>query len=168
MEDIKYKHLLGKKYILGEQDCYSICADFFRDNFNIHLTDYARPDDFWSQPDINVYVDNYKKEGFTLVRDNDIRPFDVYLISIPDPRNLSNSVVNHAAINLWDNFILHHRLDKVSCVEKYKPSLRNFTTHIVRHKNINDMRKKEFEKLDLFEILSEQKKRELNYGQEQN
>lgn len=162
---LRYKHLLGKKFKLGETDCYSLLCDMFRDNVNIELTNYARPTDFWHNKDINIYVDNYHKEGFRLIDDpkvEDLRPLDVFLVAIPDPRSLVKTMTNHCLVYLSKGFVIHHRYGELSSVVPYRGPLRNLTTHIIRHKDVPDMRPKFSDKsIDLMDLILPHKRLEM-------
>lgn len=154
---LEYKHLLGRKFEMGVNDCGSMLINMFKDNLNIKLTNYARPTNFWRFEGINPYVDNYHKEGFRLIDEpqlKDLRPFDVFLIAIPDPSSLVKTVTNHCAIYLGEGLIIHHRLGEFSKVEMYKGSLRHLTTHIIRHKDVPDLRQAiKVETLDLMQYI---------------
>lgn len=153
---LRYKHLIGKQFSMGKNDCYSILRAIYKDNLNIELPNYARPNDWWLEENVNYYVDRYKKEGFILLEDpslEDLRPFDVMLIAIPDPRDLKRVVTNHCAIYLEQGMIVHHRMGTLSSIAPYRGVLRNLTTHIVRHKDIPDFRKKENNKLDAMDFI---------------
>lgn len=142
---LRYKHLVGKQFNMGKNDCYSILCAVFKDNFGIEFPNYARPNDWWLEENLNYYVDRYKATGFDLLEDpslEDLRPFDVMLIAIPDPRDLTRVVTNHCAIYLGDGMVLHHRMGTLSSVVPYRGVLRNLTTHIVRHKDVPDLRAK--------------------------
>ena len=138
MTDIKYKHLLGREFVHGITDCYSLARDLFKDNNIVELTNYARPSDWWIK-DYDLYVENFSKEGFVVMDDlnpRDFRPMDVFLIAIPDPRCRDKIRTNHCAIYLGDGKIIHHRLGQLSAVTQYRGPLRNWTTHVLRHKSL--------------------------------
>ncbi len=161
--ELRYQHLLGKPFKLGYDDCLEMLRRMYRDNLNIHITNYARPKDFWLQ-DINLYADNYAKEGFMLLPDvafEDLRPFDVFLLAVPDPRQKSTTITNHCAIYLGDNTVINHRYGCLSCVQPYKGSLRQITTHTIRHKDVPDMRTISNSKVDLMDLILPHKRERL-------
>lgn len=163
---LRYKHLIGKQFSMGKNDCYSILCDFFNDNLGIKFPNYARPNDWWLEADLNYYVDRYRKEGFYLLEEprlEDLRPFDVMLIAIPDPRDLKKVVTNHCAIYIGDGMVLHHRMGTLSSVVPYRGVLRNLTTHIVRHKDVPDLRLSTVTKLNAIDYILPHK-RELLMG----
>jgi cell wall-associated NlpC family hydrolase len=135
----KVDHLLGLEFEHGVQDCYSMLQNVYMDCLGIKLNDYARPNDWWLT-DKNLYVNNFKNEGFQLLDDislDKLRPYDVFLIALPDPRSEGETPANHCAVYLGEGEVIHHRLGKLSEIKKYTGMLRNFTTHIIRHKDVN-------------------------------
>jgi cell wall-associated NlpC family hydrolase len=114
---LKYEHLLGHKFDHGKRDCYSVVKDMYKDNAGIELPAPARPDDWWLDDTMNLYMDNYEAAGFFLVEGNfftDLRPLDVLLVAMPDMRKPNRSVANHAMVYIGDGDIIHHRLGKLS------------------------------------------------------
>lgn len=128
---IKYEHLVGLPYKVGEQDCYGLARRFFAENFDLNLTNYARPENFWEHG-LNLYMENYQKEGFEVidVRPDQIRPADVFLIAV------RSSIPNHCAIHVGEGRILHHFYNRFSELELYKGIWRRQTTAILRHRDI--------------------------------
>lgn len=163
---LRYKHLLGKKFLMGKDDCYSMLMRMYKDNLNIELTNYARADDWWLYDDVDHYVEKYKREGFYLIDEpnlEDLRPFDVFLIAIPDPRKMDKTVTNHCAIYLGDGEVIHHRYGTLSNVVPYRTVLRNLTTHVIRHKLVPDLRETKLNNIDVLDRMLPHK-RELILG----
>lgn len=163
---LRYRHLLGKKFVLGKDDCYEIMRRMFKDNLNIELTPYARPNDFWLEDDVDPYVGNYTQEGFYLVDDpklEDLRPFDTFLIAIPDPRRIDKTVTNHCAIYIGEGQAVHHRMGMLSSLMPYRGVLRNLTTHVIRHRQVPDLRNNTHTTMDVLDRLLPHK-RELILG----
>lgn len=161
---LRYKHLLGRQFKLGTTDCYELLRDMYKDNLNIQLSNYARPKLFWHNEDMNIYVDNYHKEGFRLIDDprvEDFRPFDVFLVAIPDPRSLQKTITNHCLVYLSNGYVIHHRYGEMSSVVPYRGALRNFTTHTIRHKDVPDMRSKISSTVNLMDLILPHKRDEL-------
>ena len=159
MIEIKYAHLLGREFIHGQQDCYSLVRDFFKDNFKLEFTDYARPDDWWTLGE-DLYMENFKKEGFEIIDISlrDIRIADCFLVAIPD-RRCSITPTNHAAIYVGNNEVIHHPLGGQSKPSPYRGALRNFTTHIVRHHEVGELMKPKTEELDIKKYILPSKRR---------
>jgi len=129
--ELKYEHLLGRTFIAGSQDCYSIVRDFYRDNFNILLRDYARPNN-WIDLGFNLYYDNFHREGFELVdaRMDQLREGDLILMAF-------NSIYpSHASIYVGNGKLVHHLQSRLSSCDSFRGPFRNAMTGILRHKQI--------------------------------
>lgn len=153
---LRYDHLIGIPFEHGENDCYKIPQRLLKDNLGIILRDFARPDDWWING-LDLYMDNFRSEGFELVNSNnvkDLQPLDIFLIAIPDERNPSYTVANHCAVYVGDGNILHHRLGKLSQCVPYRYSMKDWTTAIIRHKDVPDLREEnKVLKVDLLDTL---------------
>lgn len=129
--EVKYEHLLGRTFIAGAQDCYSIIRDFYKDNFDILLRDYARPNN-WIDLGFNLYYDNFHREGFELVdvRMDELQQGDLILMAF-------NSVYpSHASVYIGDGKLLHHLQSRLSSCDSFRGPFRNSMTGILRHKQI--------------------------------
>lgn len=140
IEKSQIEHLLGLEFSHGTQDCYTMACRIFKDLLDMELTNYARPNDWWTHGD-DLYLDNFKSEGFKALEPDtplsELHPFDVFLVAIPDRRNRDKATpTNHCAIYLGGDQIIHHRLGILSERKTYQGAIRNFTTHIVRHKDV--------------------------------
>ncbi len=123
--------LVGRPFVIGSQDCYGLVRDFYRLNYQIELTNYARPDRFW-EADINLYGDNFSSEGFSNidVSPRDYRVGDAFLMAI------KSQYANHAAIYIGDGKILHHFYNRLSSIDLYAGVWRNTTVAVLRHKEV--------------------------------
>ncbi|WP_202113763.1 C40 family peptidase [Gilliamella sp. Pra-s60] len=118
--------LLGREFKHGVTDCYAL----FRDAY--HLCGFDFPnfhrDDGWWDNGQNLYLDNMQANGFHQVSISSLQDGDVILFP------LNSKTVNHAAIYIGNNFILHHlprRLSKRDLFSGYW--LKNYHS-IWRHK----------------------------------
>jgi len=105
--------LLGRPWVWGVTDCWSLVVDWYAQEKSIKLKDYARtmtPQEFLEDP----LFENYAwRTGFRELRnDEKLEAGDVLLMSIMHP------TLNHVAIFLGD-MILHHLADRLSCREPY-------------------------------------------------
>lgn len=130
---------VGREFNFGTTDCYSLVRDFYKNEFDIELRDYARYYGFWNDNN-NLYMDNFRKEGFYLLDDTDESQFgDVFLIA------LGCSIASHAAIYVGERKILHHVQDRLSSIDRYMGVYKNCTLARIRHKNIGKERKESYE-----------------------
>lgn len=161
---IKYEHLLGHEFVHGSRDCYDILCRLYKDNLGIELRNYARPNDWWIQEGMDLYKDNFEKEGFQIIEDfklSEVRPFDVFLIALPDLRDRAVTRTNHCAIYVGDGKVLHHRLGKLSETTYYRGALKNFTTCVIRHKDVLDYTQDNIKELNLMDYILPHKRLEL-------
>lgn len=133
-----FSKYLGRKFEFGSNDCYGLFRDFYKNEFGIELRDYARYDGFWKDGK-NLYMDNFRKEGFYLVDETEPLQFgDVFLIA------LGCSIASHAAIYIGERKILHHVQGKLSSIDKYCGVYKNCTLARIRHKDVDKFRREEY------------------------
>ena len=105
--------LIGRQWVWGVTDCWSLVRDYYKEQLNIQLLDYQRPttpQDFLDNPLFEQYAE---RTGFReLNKDEKLQKGDVLLMSILHP------TLNHVAIFLGDD-ILHHLADRLSTREPY-------------------------------------------------
>jgi len=105
--------LIGRQWVWGVTDCWSLVRDYYKEQHNIQLLDYQRPitpQDFLDNPLFEQYAE---RTGFKeLNKDEKLQKGDVLLMSILHP------TLNHVAIFLGDE-ILHHLADRLSTREPY-------------------------------------------------
>ena len=63
LTDKELSLFLGKDFLHGTNDCYSLISEFYQVAFNIELTNYARPD-FWWNAGMDLYNDFYILEAY--------------------------------------------------------------------------------------------------------
>ena len=117
--------LIGRVFVHGVVDCYSLIRDWYKTERGILLMDIERPNDWWYKGG-NLYVENFTKAGFVQV-DDEPQVGDVILMQI-----LAN-VPNHGAVYLGGDIILHHLYNCLSRRDVYGGQWRKHTTHILRY-----------------------------------
>lgn len=118
---------IGREFIHGTVDCYTLIRDYYQRELNIQLDNYPRADNWWLKGE-NHYLTRFPEQGFIEV--TDLQPHDLILMQIGSP------VPNHGAIYLGDNKILHHVLGRYSCRDIYGGYWQKATYSIIRHKSI--------------------------------
>ena len=105
--------LIGRHWVWGITDCWSLVRDWYKEEKNIILRDWDRPttpQQFLENP---LFESCAWRTGFRELRtDEKLINGDVLLMSI------LNSTLNHVAIFL-DGDVLHHLADRISCKEPY-------------------------------------------------
>jgi len=116
--------VIGREFLHGIRDCYSLIRDVFRIGNTalagegvdwplppILIPEYARADGWWGEPrrpKQNLYVENFKAAGFVEITREQIKPGDAFLTKIRSDN------LNHAGLLLPNNLILHHLPQRLS------------------------------------------------------
>ena len=105
--------LLGRPWVWGITDCWSLVRDWYKEEKNIILRDWDRPStpqQFLEKP---LFESRAWRTGFRELRPNEkLLNGDVLLMSILSP------TLNHVAIFI-NGDVLHHLADRISCKEPY-------------------------------------------------
>ena len=114
LEPSGYKpQLLGRPWVWGITDCWSLVRDWYKEEKNIILRDWDRPStpqQFLEKP---LFESCAWRTGFRELRPNEkLLNGDVLLMSILSP------TLNHVAIFI-NGDVLHHLADRISCKEPY-------------------------------------------------
>lgn len=121
--------LLGREFVHGVMDCWTLCKDYYQLNLNTFLPDFEREDWWWLRGG-NLYLDpeNHKKANLVFISGtNNILPNDIILMQI------RSKVANHAAIYLGDDIILHHCSNRLSSREVYGGFWKKCTIGVLRY-----------------------------------
>jgi len=103
--------LIGRPFIHGIFDCYAIVRDYYRMK-GITIPIFSRENLWWeSQP--SMLEDGCKDAGFEFIDKSELKEGDVIFMKI------MAKVVNHSAIYLGNNLIVHHIYNKLSRREPF-------------------------------------------------
>lgn len=118
--DCPIEPLIGREFIHGISDCYSLIKDVFdlgREALAQQEIDWPlapislpvapRNDGWWELGD-DLYQDNFGPAGFVEVSISDVKPGDVFLAKIRSQK------LNHGGVLLNNNLILHHLPQRLS------------------------------------------------------
>ena len=123
--------LVGRQFVHGVLDCYTLIRDYFDREHGIKLKDYARRDEWWVTGE-NLYMDHYAETGFTPISDQEeLQIGDIIIMQI------RSKVPNHGAIYIGDGIILHHLYGRLSTRDVYGGYWREVTCCVVRHKELS-------------------------------
>ena len=121
--------LIGRQWVWGVTDCWSLVRDYYRENKNIILRDWERPttpEEFIKNP---MFEKCAADTGFAELRPEDkLQNGDLLFMSI-----LANGL-NHVAVFI-DGDVLHHLADRLSTKEPYNQWLLKCTGKRYRYVN---------------------------------
>lgn len=121
--------LIGRPFLHGLFDCYTLVKDYYKRNFNLILpTNLQRTWEWWNTGS-NLYLEHANSYGFEEVAD--IKKHDLLVMALTSP------VPNHGAIYLGDNKILHHVAGRFSTIENFGSVYKHKLSVILRNKDVN-------------------------------
>ncbi len=104
--------LEGREFFHGIHDCYSIIRDYYSTKLGIALPDFPRSDHWWHDKDANYYARFYRDAGFKRIQPEDAEVNDVLLMRVGPTQS-----INHGAILVENNMVLHHLVNRISSRE---------------------------------------------------
>ena len=128
---LKWDHLEGLEFDLDRANCYQLIRRFYKDNYDIELTDYACPTD-WFDSSLDLFARLANDEGFEVLHCNprDYRAGDVVIMA------LKSSTGNHSAVLLPTGQLLHHLVGQRSSVTPYAGVFRHSTIGVYRCRDV--------------------------------
>lgn len=119
--------LYGREYLHGVLDCYSLIQDWYQIKKGITLPDFER-EEGWVEKNQDLYMENFEKANFYKIDPKTIREGDIILMQVG-----KSSIVNHGAIYLEGDIILHHLINRLSSRDVYGGYWRKCTREVVRY-----------------------------------
>jgi proteasome lid subunit RPN8/RPN11 len=119
---------VGREFAHGTVDCYSLCRDWYKREWDLELKNYPRRDQWWENGQ-NLYLDNFEKEGFHRIPVSELQRGDALLMQLSSP------VPNHAAIYIGDQQVLHHVQGRLSSRDVYGGYYAKNTACALRHES---------------------------------
>ncbi len=107
LDDGDIAPLVGRPFVHGVWDCYSLVRDWFRVEQGITLQNFARGMDWWDRG-YNLYEENFAKANFIEVKRDDLQVGDCAIMQI------MSKVPNHAAVVTGSNTLLQHFIHRKS------------------------------------------------------
>lgn len=122
--------LLGRSFVYGAVDCYTLVRDWYWNFHRLLLHDYERSDEWWLTGG-DLYRQYFAAEGFVPIPEPaPLRPGDALLMQI------RAKVPNHAAIYLGDEMIMHHVMHRLSTRDPYGGFWHKCTALRLRHRSL--------------------------------
>lgn len=110
----------------GRGDCYALIKDYYQQKLGITLPEGPRDYKWWHHNE-NLYVDNMKRAGFSVIPKEEAKEGDIFFAQV------NSTVPNHGGVLLQGGLILHHLSNRVSGTANILPWRKSIVTWI-RHK----------------------------------
>lgn len=121
------KNYLFQDFQIGQNDCFSLVKNYYKEELNIELSDYNRGNN-WYIKDPYLISRSFENEGFREIDMDDMRLHDVILFGDEDD-------IVHLAIYQKNKMILHHPRGNKSCIEYLNHHYIKRISKVIRHKN---------------------------------
>lgn len=119
--------LEARPWAWGEADCLSIIRDYYRQQLNIHISDYDRDETTTNLG--QMVMDGFEKEGFRkLPSTNLLQKHDVLIMR-------TNGSPQHMCVFVGNSRVLHHPLHGLSKLDLFSPAWRRRLHCVVRHQS---------------------------------
>lgn len=121
---------VGRPYIFGTFDCYSLACDFYAREYGIKLKPFheLRIHKWWTTGN-DILGENWQEQGFVPVTDGTFQEGDLLGIA------MDSSIANHVAIYVTGDIILHHLVNRLSRRETFGPYWLSRVKVHIRHKS---------------------------------
>ena len=141
-----FDNLIGLEYDTGRVDCFSCVRDYYAQVWDLHIPNFARPNQFWEDPNLDLYA-MYKDVGFKILIDQDPEIGDALLMQLATPRPA------HAAVVVGDNQILHHLPRRLSGIDRLRPHWYNRSVVMLYHPEVRAKKEAGKEKVNFHDIV---------------
>ncbi len=133
-DEVPIAPLLGRQFVSGFHDCWSLVRDVYRSQFGIVLQNIPRDEDWYKSdpPSDLLSYERIIETGFVPIDYRDAREGDVILGKVGRA-----GVVNHCGLLIGNGLVLHQLEGRNSRKEPVGPWMR-FVRFVVRHKSFVD------------------------------
>lgn len=144
-----YRHLEKLPYIDGSQDCYGLVRRYYREQYGMVLTNYARPIGF-DRAGLMLLTDNFMREGFTAIDCSwrEIQIGDLFLMNIA-----SRHGANHIGVYVGNGYMLHHLYKRPSAADALDERWKSRVLNILRHPDVMALNNQKLQQTDVRLLL---------------
>ena len=154
----EHKHLLGRRYVAGRDDCYGLAVSYFHDVYGLPLTDFARPDGWWDHPDFDlisdmIHVDKWQTKS---LNPRGLKPGDGLVFSL-----LHSGRANHVGVYVGNSMFIHHVFGRISVEEALLPKWTGRLLMVLEHPEVIEMRESMRPQTEFSTLLPDNVKRQI-------
>lgn len=146
-----YKHLLGRPYISGKDDCYGLAINYYFDVYGVKIVNAARPEGWWNHPEINLLDDFMEVDKWERLGTNTraLKPGDGLVFS------LITGKANHVGVYVGNGMFIHHVWNRYSCEEALLDKWTARLLMIIRHEEVAQIGMDMTPKTQMIDLLPE-------------
>lgn len=143
-----YKHLIGRAYTSGDKDCYGLARDYYKDVFDLTITNVARPEEWWNDGRLDLINDLFDVDGWENIGCNlrNLKVGDALVFSLISGR------ANHVGVYVGNGMFIHHVYQRMSCEESLAQKWRSRCLMVVRHTKVTEAQDKNMAVIGLEEL----------------
>jgi len=124
----EFNNYIGRKFEIGESDCYSLVRSFYEAELGVSLGHHYR-DKNWRSYLSDLFEKHFENEGFYEV--DELKKYDCILFS-----NGKNKPCSHISLYLGNDLILHQPEKSYSKIESLTGRHLKLIKKVIRHKNV--------------------------------
>lgn len=121
---------LHNPFIWGLFDCLTVVRTYYRNELNIHLTDFVRDESF-ERADATAITQYIDREGFTYVSIDAIQKGDVMLFKTP-----GSPFAHHLGVFIGNSRYIHHPRNALSRTDPLTGEELRSLVGVLRHKSL--------------------------------
>jgi proteasome lid subunit RPN8/RPN11 len=121
--------LVGREWVWGVTDCWSLVRDWYAEELGLELRDWPRPVSMLEFEEHPLFDGCWEETGFEQISVDDLQYGDALLMA------LDSSKLNHCAVYVGDQQILHHIRGRLSSRDVYGGYYLKSTGRALRHRS---------------------------------